>query len=170
MAHVTSVLGGGAEVKGLKQLAAQIRALDNAMHSAKAYRACGAALGVVKNKAISNARAANWPHETIENFFVDARPKSGRARVSALFGVPKRDRPGYVKWRGKPQGRTIGMNLATLFEFGGMHRPDSPKQQEEWLTARPAVRPAILSERQGMLSTLGGHLKEIVDDAIKAGI
>jgi len=165
-------LGGGEQVKGLKQLAAQIKALDSVVYSAKCYGVVGKALGVVREKAVSNARAANWPHETIENFFVDARPKSGKRakKVSALFGVPKKDRPGYEKWRGKPQGRVIGMNLATLYEFGGMHRPDSPKAQAEWLAARPSFRPALQSERQKMLGVLDEGLKQVLDEAVKEEI
>lgn len=160
-----SVLGGGNQVKGLKELAAKIKAIGEVAVSVKAYKVIGDALMVVHDRAKSNARAANWPHETLDNFFMDARPnKRSEKKITALFGIPKRGkskpyRAGYVEWHGtEDQNRLVGMNLATLYEFGGTQ-----------VAARPAFGPAVQSERGKMLSTLESGLNTIIADAAKAG-
>jgi len=165
VARVKSVLGGGNQVKGLKELAAQIKAIGEVVVSRQAYKVIGDSLMVVHDKAKSNVIAANWPHETLDNFFMDARPsKRTEKKITALMGIPKRGRskpyrPGYVEWKGtkEQRGRTVGMNLATLYEFGGTKT-----------TARPAFRPAVQSERGKMLDILESGLKEIIAGAAKS--
>lgn len=122
-----------------------MRALQNVTVSQDVARLLGSAGNGFRKLAYENMRARNWPSETLENEgFVDARwPQSrkGKRKVSILFGFGKRNRPGYVEWYGRKQGRKIGMSLLTLYEFGGVRKDASP-----W--CRPAWRPAIVSYKK----------------------
>jgi len=161
-----SVLGSGQQVKGIKELAAKIKAIGDATMSREALRILGDASNQFRVKAIQNAKSANWPHEVIDNAFVDARPALGFTgkrvkKISALFGFAKRGRskpyrPGYVEWNAKDTGRLIGMSLATLFEFGGSK-----------VAARPAFRPALASARPGALNIIENGLRNLIEAAAR---
>ena len=152
--------------KGVKPLLEKLRALKDVVVSESIAIALGGEGNEFRKMAYRNMRAKNWPSETLENEgFVDARwPQSrrGRGKVSILFGFPKQQGAGYVEWYGKPQGRTIGMSLLTLYEFGGEHRPASPKAMNVWLPARPAWRPAIKDYRK----TARANIRAAIDDIL----
>jgi HK97 gp10 family phage protein len=156
--------GSGSEVTGIRELAKQIKALEDCALNLKAFEAVGAAASIVTAKAKANAARARWPHEVLANFFTFSRPSEDLRRqkkVSAIFGISKRGksepyRPGYVEWFAKDKGRVIGESLSTMFEFGTSK-----------MGARPAFRPALQSERPRMLDTLKTKLQDVLKEAAK---
>ena len=152
--------------KGVKPLLEKLRALKDVAVSQEVAKMLGDEGNGFRKLAYQTMRANNWPSETLKNGgFVDARwpqSKRGKGKVSILFGFSKQRGPGYVEWYGKPQGRTIGMSLLTLYEFGGEHRPASPKAMNVWLPARPAWRPAIKDYRK----TARANIRAAIDDIL----
>lgn len=152
----------GLNIKGIKELTAQLRALKDATASQGVAHMLGSVGDGYRKAALAIARGNNWPKEALESSFVDARwPQSrkGKAKVSIIFGFGKRRHPGYVEWgpgttsvrkpyTGRSKGthmpspvtRKFGMSLATLYEMGGIH---SVNRVTTWLPARPAWRPAL---------------------------
>jgi hypothetical protein len=161
----------GLSVKGIKEVTEQLRAMRDVVASEEVARMLGGAADEVRKLAVSNARSQNWPKETLEASFVDARwPQSrrGKRKISVLFGFAKAKHPGYVEWgqgsgpRGKYKvspPRTFGMNLVTLFEFGGER---SVNRVRTWLPARPAFRPALAAARLKARAIVRAKLPEIL--------
>jgi HK97 gp10 family phage protein len=167
--------GGGKAYKGgvtgLKELEAKLKALraDNPQLTADLRKMLGDAAGGLRDQMKSSAQAAGWAshsiktrsgkvlatgQEAIDSIFASSKGASGenpRARISALAGVSKRR--SMVEWTaGKhpvspnakvAPGGKVAEAYATMLEFGTSRMP-----------ARPAIRPAVQSGKQGIINVL----------------
>lgn len=149
----------GLNTKGMKPLLEKLRALKDVSVSQAVAEMLGTEGNGFRKLALEKIRSANWPKEALGNQgFVDKRwpqSKGRKAKVTILFGFAKRNRPGYVEWIGKDQGRKIGMSLLTLYEFGGLRKTGSP-----WY--RPAIIPAIKHYRKTTRANIKAGVEAIL--------
>jgi hypothetical protein len=153
-----------ANVQGVKELAAKVKALNSAMAGQKAYKVMASAAFIGANAIKRSPNFANLPKEMRQQAkeemtapFVFARP-GNRATVTALLGLRKRgkSRPyasGYVEW-GKRGPKIVGESLATMFEKGTKHMQPLP-----WF------RPAIEGSKAAMRERIKEGLQQIINEA-----
>jgi hypothetical protein len=155
----------GLQVKGIKELTSQLRAMKSACVSEQIAEMLGGAADLWRRAANALVRTNRWPHEVHDTAFIDARwPQSrrGKTKISVIFGFPKRGRarpyrPGYVEW-GKREGKLLGMSLNTMFEFGTSK-----------MAARPAYRPALQTQKSAMRGSVKARLADILIEAKARG-
>ena len=141
------------EIRGIKELADQLKELDKAVVGPQIYDVLGKATRAWRQRFIQEATGKHWPKRAIASAFTYSKPdarEGTRKRATALFGIRKRGRsrpyaPGYVEWA----GGTRGMSLATMFELGTSK-----------MSARPAFRPSVYASRETM--------KDIIEDGVWA--
>ena len=135
------------EIRGIKELTDQLKELDKAVVGPLVYDVLGDATRIWRQRFIQEATGKRWPRRATASAFTYAKPdprERARKRATALFGIRKRGRsrpyaPGYVEWA----GGTLGMSLATMFEFG-LHK------RKHHMAARPAFRPSVSASREAM--------------------
>jgi len=150
-------------MRGLKELATQLKELDAAVVGPKMQKILGEAADIWLSNFKLTAQVAGWPHRAIESAFTYSKPGGKRKQPSALFGITKRGKtppyaPGYVEWQG--EGRTVGMSLATMFEFG-LHTGHN-------MAPRPAFRPALSESKEAMLDHIEEGMLAILAEAGKS--
>ena len=160
------------EIRGIKELADQLKELDKAVVGPQIYDVLGKATRAWRQRFIQEATGKRWPKKAIASAFTYAKPQPGeqsRKRATSLFGIRKKGRaapyaPGYVEWfaaksppkhpkkqvtRKRAPGELTGMSLATMFELGTTK-----------IGARPAFKPSLYASRETM--------KDIIEDGVWA--
>jgi hypothetical protein len=175
--------GGGAAnkpiVDQLKDLEAQLKSLRDDAPLRLAQEVIRDTARDVYQAVVASAAAANIPHEAMQDIFYYAKPNPGDKQISAVVGLRKKGRGtpyahGYVEWvagmqigkhakyersktkkkrKGLVSGRKIGESLATMWELGTTKH-----------AARPFFRTAIQSARAGIITSISGGFKKIIDE------
>lgn len=174
--------GGGKQykpiVEQLKDLEKKFRALQDVAAGEAAGKVIVDAAKVVFDQAENNARAANIPHEALQDLFYTKSKATGRRGISALVGLRKRGRNrsahGYVEWhasmhvgrfqkrvrtkKGKAlvmRGKLIGENLGTMWELGTTKMAPRPWFRTAVQSARGAVTDKLTEGYRRILAQFG---------------
>ncbi|MGJ5817040.1 HK97-gp10 family putative phage morphogenesis protein [Paludibaculum fermentans] len=134
-------------VDGLSKLERSIHAIIERSQGQAVMDVLGKAANMFRQQAVANAHSEGLPKEVADSIFAFGRLRGKvRKNPSALVGVKRgKGTPAYVEWQaaGGPgarsavgsgkaikatsaPGRTIGMSLATMFEFGTSKMPPRP--------------------------------------------
>jgi HK97 gp10 family phage protein len=126
-------------VDGLSKLERSIHRIIEQAQGQAVMDVLGKAANMFRQQAVANASSEGLPKEVADSIFAFGRLRGKvRKNPSALVGVKRgKGTPAYVEWQaaGGPgarsavgsgkdikaksaSGRTIGMSLATMFEFG----------------------------------------------------
>ncbi len=180
------------QVTGVRELQLNLRGLirdlgvdEQITAKAEAYNVIAEAADMIRDAARQNARSQNWPAQVVDAIFSykdvsKAKTKKQRAAlVGVRTGAPphlelhtKQQKGLYVEWfPGRSQSRRakslvipgtlsakgdgskqkVGMSLARMFESGTSK-----------MRARPAFRPAVLSQRGNVLEKIRSGLGAII--------
>jgi HK97 gp10 family phage protein len=180
--------GRGENVKGLKELEAKLKALDDASVGAEAQLVIRNALRPIFEAVVGNAQSVNIPHEAMQDIFMYGRqPERSRKKLSGLVGLRKRGRgtppsaKGYVEWNPDARGagtlaRTPGAYLAKrykgTFKKGlvtgrriGENLATMWELGTSRMAARPFFRPAVESSKAAVIQQIADGYKAILDRA-----
>lgn len=161
-------------VDGFSKLERQVNQIIHKAQGQEVMSVLGQAANMFRQQAVANADSEGLPKEVADSIFAFGRLRGKvRKNPSALVGVKRgKGTPAYVEWTasGAPgtrsgvgsgraisakssPGRTIGMSLATMFEYG---------------TSRMAPRPffarALREKKTEVKAYVHGALLKVLTD------